>query len=172
MPVVVSFFDTKIIRLIEAHDYGNTPPMLQGNDDFWHDLGFSLKAIFWNIICLPLYLVPVVNLCVFYVLNGYLLGREFFVMAARRHVPVSEADESRRKYSTPILMGAYCSHFWRPCPSLISSHHFLVWRFRCISSIRFMESALKSPRLSAVCNSIAKVRFLMLVRSLLPTDTK
>ena len=51
---------------------------------FWpellHDLGFTVKALLLNILVLPLYLVPVLNLVLFYWLNGRLLGREYFVM--------------------------------------------------------------------------------------------
>ncbi len=39
-----------------------------------------------NLAALPLYLIPVVNALVFYGLNGYLLGREYFEMVAPRRL--------------------------------------------------------------------------------------
>jgi CysZ protein len=105
MPIIVNFFDERIALLIERHDYPAAPP-LRAND-FWkelrHDLRFSLKAIALNILVLPLYLVPIINLFLFYLLNGYLLGREFFVMAAIRHVPREEAEALRMRHSRIIM---------------------------------------------------------------------
>ena len=107
MPIIISFFDMRITRVIEQHDY---PASLQVTEtlfwkEFWHDVRFSLKAVLLNILVLPLYLVPGVNLILFYWLNGYLLGREYFVMAARRHMPVAQAEALRRKHSGAVLGG-------------------------------------------------------------------
>ena len=118
MPLVVSFFGTKIASVIEKQDY---PNLLRAHTPaFWpemfHDLGFSLKAVFLNIICLPLYLVPGVNIVLFYLLNGYLLGKEFFLMAARRYMPPKEAEALRRNYVWPVLAGGCLLTFCATVP--------------------------------------------------------
>ena len=79
-PIIVSFFDVAITRLIEQHDYPATPQPqpLPFWPEFWHDVRFALKALLLNIVVLPLYLVPGVNVVLFYLLNGSLLGREYF----------------------------------------------------------------------------------------------
>lgn len=106
MPVIVNFFDDRIARLIEQHDYPNAiashvPPFW---GELWHDVRFSLIAVLLNILVLPFYLLPGINLFLFYWLNGYLLGREFFVMVARRHLPVKDAEALRKRYSRTILV--------------------------------------------------------------------
>jgi CysZ protein len=106
MPVIVNFFDDRIARLIENHDYPNA--VASYSPPFWgellHDLRFSLMAVLLNIIVLPFYLLPGINLFLFYVLNGYLLGREFFVMVARRHLPIPEANALRKRYGRTVLV--------------------------------------------------------------------
>lgn len=63
-------------------------------------IGLSIKFFFVvvgvNLVALMLLLVPGVNLLAFYVGNGYLLGREYFELAASRHMPVEEAKALRR----------------------------------------------------------------------------
>jgi len=108
MPIIVKFFDAQIALLIEEEDYPNTklPPRTPFWRELMHDLRFSLMAIGLNLLVLPLYMLPVLNLVLFYLLNGYLLGHEFFLMAARRHVPLYEAQELfQRSGSTIILAG-------------------------------------------------------------------
>ncbi|MGE0754174.1 MAG: EI24 domain-containing protein [Alphaproteobacteria bacterium] len=93
MPIIVNFFDVKIAGLIEQQNYPAATPL--ANPPFWpellHDARFSLFVVLANILVLPLYLIPVINVVLFYWLNGYLLGREFFIMTARRHMPIPEA---------------------------------------------------------------------------------
>jgi CysZ protein len=59
-------------------------------------LKFFLVVLLVNLLVLFLLLVPGVNLVAFYLGNGYLLGREYFELAAMRHLPAAEARELRR----------------------------------------------------------------------------
>ena len=43
-------------------------------------------------VTLPLYLVPVLNVIVFYGINAYLLGREYFEMVALRRLDPSQCS--------------------------------------------------------------------------------
>jgi len=56
-----------------------------------------------NLVALLLLLVPGVNLIVFYVANGYLLGREYFQLAAMRYRTEDEAALVRRHHSVAIF---------------------------------------------------------------------
>lgn len=104
MPIIVNFFDARIAGLIEKQDYPNArpigPPFLP---ELIHDAKFSLTAIALNILVLPLYFVPVINLFVFFVLNGFLLGKEFFIMVARRHLPLEMAKTLRKQHGRLIF---------------------------------------------------------------------
>ena len=105
MPILVSFFDDRIALIIEERDYpeSSQPATRDFWRELWHDVRFSLLAVGLNILVLPLYLLPGLNLILFYWLNGYLLGREFFSMVARRHMPVRESDAAYRRHSMLIL---------------------------------------------------------------------
>ncbi len=106
MPIFVNFFDAKIATLIERKDYPAAHPIDPPFwPEFWHDVRFSLSAIGLNILVLPLYLIPIINLFVFYALNGHLLGKEFFVMVARRHLKLEDALVLRRANSRIIFSG-------------------------------------------------------------------
>lgn len=106
MPIIVNFFDAQIAGLIEDEEYPNRPA--RAVIPFWqelrHDAKFSAQAILLNLLVLPLYLmIPVLHLLPFYLLNGYLLGREFFMMAARRHISIEEADALRKQHGRSVL---------------------------------------------------------------------
>src|SRR3990172_5557289 len=59
-------------------------------------LKFFIVVLLVNILALFLLLVPGVNLIAFYLGNGYLLGREYFELAAMRHLAPQEAKKLRR----------------------------------------------------------------------------
>ena len=59
-------------------------------------LKFFFVVLAVNILALFLLLVPGINVVAFYLGNGYLLGREYFELAAMRHLPVEEAKRLRR----------------------------------------------------------------------------
>ena len=106
LPLIIHFFDDTIIEVIEKQTY---PPTLHGkNWPFWqeirHDMAFMIKTILLNILILPLYLLPVINLIIFYVLNGYLIGNEFFMTVARRHYNLQTATTIRKENSRTIFL--------------------------------------------------------------------
>jgi CysZ protein len=107
MPIIVNFFDIRIATIIEKHDYPTASPAAA--TDFWaelkHDAKFSGIAIGLNILIFPLYfLMPGLHLIPFYLLNGYLLGREFFMMVAKRYVSVGAAAAIREQHSRNIFI--------------------------------------------------------------------
>ena len=63
-------------------------------------LRFLVLSLTLNLLAMPLYLaglfLPPLNLFVFYALNGYLLGREYFDLVAQRHHASAEGRELRR----------------------------------------------------------------------------
>ena len=65
---------------------------------------FFLVVLGVNIVALFLLLIPGVNLVAFYLGNGYLLGREYFELAAMRHMPQAEAKQLRVANRGYILM--------------------------------------------------------------------
>lgn len=69
-------------------------------------LRFAAVSLPLNLLALPLYFIPVVNLVVAVALNGFLLSRENFVLASLRHGSFREAVAGLRQYRGAILLAA------------------------------------------------------------------
>jgi CysZ protein len=76
-------------------DVGVAPPFARA---LWGSLRLAGVTIALNLLVLPLYLVPGINLALFYGLNGYLLGREYFETIAFRHMTAEAARALRRRH--------------------------------------------------------------------------
>ncbi len=68
----------------------------------WPLRGLLGLTIILNLMALPFYLVPGLNLVVYYVLNGYLLGPEYFEVVALRRLDEKSALALRRKYRAKV----------------------------------------------------------------------
>lgn len=106
MPVLVSFFDEAIADRIERDAY---PALAIGTaQPFWDDLradvGFTLKAVALNLLILPLFIFPPLHLPVYYALNAYLLGTQFFMMAGGRHIGKPAARALAGGQRGPIMI--------------------------------------------------------------------
>lgn len=63
-----------------------------------------------NIVSLPLLFAPVVNIAWFLGLNGYLMGREYFSLAAVRRMSWADARRLRARHGVSVLLaGLACS---------------------------------------------------------------
>lgn len=95
------FLDAAADRL-EAARYPQDPPARE--PPLWAGIAAGLRflavALALNLAVLPLQLVglvvPLLNLLVFWSLNGYLVGREVFEQVAIRHVSPQEVGRLRR----------------------------------------------------------------------------
>ncbi|MCY0093080.1 sulfate transporter family protein [Hoeflea ulvae] len=95
----------EIAEVIEARDYpADQPgrPMPLGQS-IRQSLGFLLVVGLGNLFALVLLIVPGINLVAFFVVNGYLLGREFFEFAAMRFMSPADAKRLRARNSTTVF---------------------------------------------------------------------
>ena len=70
-------------------------------------------------MALPIYFfLPVINLLVFYALNGYLLGREYFELVALRRLDGSSAQVLRKSYQGTIFLSGAVIAFLTTVPLL------------------------------------------------------
>ena len=69
-----------------------------------------------NLLALPFYLIPGVNLVVFYGLNGYLLGREYFEIVALRRLDVEPAKVMRRQNRAQVWLTGAATTFLLSIP--------------------------------------------------------
>ena len=88
-----------VAAAVEARDY---PHLAPARDQGWIEIirttaKFAGIVVLGNLVALPLYLIPGVNIVVFYTLNGYLLGREYFELVALRRLDETAARDLRRR---------------------------------------------------------------------------
>lgn len=104
--MIAGFFLDDVAEVVERRDYpqeapGTALPLVEAVVSSAKFLGV---VILGNIVALFLLLVPGLNLIAFFVVNGYLLGREFFEFAAMRHRLPAEARLFRRKHRATVFL--------------------------------------------------------------------
>ncbi len=104
--LVASFFLDDVAAKVESADYANDPPgrPLPFTTALWMSIRFALLIGAVNLIALALLLVPGVNAVAFFVANAYLLGREYFELAACRFRGVEGARAFRQQNGLEILL--------------------------------------------------------------------
>lgn len=70
----------------------------------WAALRLGLFTVALNLLLLPIYFIPLLNLIVFYSVNGYLYGREYFELVALRRMSADEAKAMRKRHSRGLFM--------------------------------------------------------------------
>ena len=108
--VVMSFLLDDIAEAVERRHYPGLPaPRDQPlRAAVMSGLVFAGVTLALNLLALPLYLLllflPPFNLFVFYLLNGYLLGREYFELVAARRLDMAGVGRLRRAYRGRLLL--------------------------------------------------------------------
>ncbi|MBP0614927.1 sulfate transporter family protein [Jiella mangrovi] len=104
--IIAGFFLDDVAEVVERDGYPGAPvgrpvPLLRG-------IVLSVKffgiVILGNVIALALLLVPGVNIVAFFLVNGYLVGREYFEFAAMRYRNEADAKDLRSRHSTTIFL--------------------------------------------------------------------
>lgn len=106
---VTGIFLDQAAAAVEARHYPRLPPprRIGVGEQVAAGLRLLVLTVVLNLLVLPVYLVPAINLLVFYLLNGYILGREYFEMiAARRAAPAGVRQLWRDHRWTWLAMGA------------------------------------------------------------------
>jgi uncharacterized protein involved in cysteine biosynthesis len=111
--VVTGLFLEEVAAACEARHYPNLPPPRQPrlSETVLVAVRFGVITIGLNLLFAPVYLVlllvPPLNVFVFYGVNGYLLGREYFELVALRRLEPGRARALRRVYRVRLwLYGA------------------------------------------------------------------
>jgi len=152
-PTFASFFITlfleDIVEAVENRHYSSIILEKINNPSatFIISLRFTAIALFLNILAIPFYFFtiwfPPLGIFVFYCLNGYLLGREYFELVALRHIKMEDIPSIRQSnrwqlflfgsvtaflftiplinFLAPILGVAGMTHFFRKLPIITSS---------------------------------------------------
>lgn len=104
--LVAGFFLDDVAELVEQADYPADPPgrALPLGQSLWASARFALTILAVNLLALVFLFIPGVNLVAFFVANAYLLGQEYFALAAGRHLPLAEARALRARHPGTVMM--------------------------------------------------------------------
>ncbi|MEM8799744.1 MAG: EI24 domain-containing protein [Pseudomonadota bacterium] len=111
--IVMSMFLDPVVAAVETKHYPHRKA--ERGLPLWLELVSSLQlgglVLFWNLIALPFYILLLVTaigpLFLYLAINGYLLGREYAEMVARRHLRANGVKSFRRIHRGEIfLVGA------------------------------------------------------------------
>ncbi|MGX5664501.1 sulfate transporter family protein [Rhizobium daejeonense] len=105
--IIAGLFLDDVAEVIEKQHYPDDAPgvAMPLGDAILSSLKFFGVVVLGNIVALILLFVPGVNLIAFFLVNGYLLGREFFEFAAMRFRSPQEARLFRAKNSSAVFIG-------------------------------------------------------------------
>jgi CysZ protein len=104
--LVAGLFLDDVAEVVERTDYPNDPAgdALPLGRSIVVSLKFLGVVILGNLMALALLFVPGINLIAFFVINAYLLGREFFEFAAMRYRSEAEAKALRSHYGVTVFL--------------------------------------------------------------------
>ncbi|MBB4144024.1 sulfate transporter family protein [Rhizobium rhizoryzae] len=104
--LIAGLFLDDVAEVVEKRDYASDTPgtALPLGRAILESVQFLGVVIVGNIIALFLLFIPGVNLVAFFLVNGYLLGREFFEFAAMRFRTPPEAKAFRQKHKGTVFL--------------------------------------------------------------------
>jgi len=101
-----SLFIDDIAAAVEAKHYPADPP--SRGAPFWQGLLLGLRLflllVVVKLLLLPFdFLIPGIGNLVSLIVSGWFLGREYFELAALRHLPRIALDQMRHRHAAPIV---------------------------------------------------------------------
>lgn len=108
--VVTTFFLEEVADAVEKrHGY---PIEITREQSFREivitGIKFAVVSVLLNVLALPLYFIPVLNVIALYSINGYLIGREYFEIVALRKIDADKTSFIRKQSNTSIIItGAF-----------------------------------------------------------------
>lgn len=104
--VVAGYFVDDAALIVETSDFpadpaGQAAPF---GRSLLYGLRFAGLSLLVNLFALALFFLPGINLFVFFVANAYLLGREYFELAAGRFLPAREAASVRAENRITVFL--------------------------------------------------------------------
>jgi uncharacterized protein involved in cysteine biosynthesis len=107
--LILSFFLEDVAQAVEDRHHPDLGP---ARVQPWREVvviavKFAFIAIVLNVLALPLYILLYfvgIGIVLYYLLNGYLLGREYFELVALRRLTAADAATLRRAFSGRIVL--------------------------------------------------------------------
>lgn len=120
--IIVGFFLEEVVSAVEARHYPNEPaPRPQPLSEVLAiTTKFTLIVVGLNLLFLPIYIllffVPPFNLILYYLLNGYLVSREYYELVALRRLDPRHARRLRRAHRGRIMLAGVILVFFMSIP--------------------------------------------------------
>jgi CysZ protein len=103
--IVAGYFLDDVAEVVERADYPADPPgeALPFGQAILYGLRFAALSLLVNLAALLLFFIPGINIAVFFVANAYLLGREYFELAAGRFWTAEAVAQLRREHRGTVF---------------------------------------------------------------------
>ncbi len=113
-----ALFSEPVILAVEARHYPGRPEprAISFGESLLSGLKLAGLALIGNLLALPFLVFPPLYAAIAYGLNGYLLGREYFEMAALRRLAPAEAKACFRAAKGRIFMAGIVIAFFSTLP--------------------------------------------------------
>ncbi len=105
--VFIGFFLDDIADAVEGEHYPHLPqaPRVPWFEALIDAIKFMIILVLANFVALLIYLfVPLLAPVIFWIVNGHLLGREYFQLVAARRLGATEATKLRKRHSGVIWL--------------------------------------------------------------------
>ena len=98
--IVAGYFLDHVAEVVERQDYPADRPgvALPFGKAILYGLRFAGLSLLVNLVALLLFFIPGINIGAFFVANAYLLGREYFELAAGRFWPAEDVARLRMEH--------------------------------------------------------------------------
>jgi CysZ protein len=106
--LIMSLFLDRVAVAVEACDYpGRGPPRRQPIGEILRTmLRLTGLTLLLNLLALPIYLlIPGINFFLFFVVNGYLLGRGYFEVVSLRRLDAAATRAVRNRFGLRVFLG-------------------------------------------------------------------
>ncbi len=96
--LVAGFYLEDIIVAVEARHYPDLPPAIRQSVSgaVINGVQYFAMLVLLNLLAMPFYLIPLIGVLIFYLVNGYLIGREYYESVALRRIDARSAKALRQ----------------------------------------------------------------------------
>ena len=145
LSLVIAFFLDEIVTVVRESNYNNKFLETTGNSQaIIYAVKFGVLTSLINLVCLPIYLIllffPIMSLVFFYLVNGLLLGREYYGLATIGYVASKERRAIFKENRLQVYLAGLFIAFMMTIPfvnliapvlgSVMMVHLLEVWRLK------------------------------------------
>lgn len=139
--LIAGLFLDDVAEVVEKRDYPSDPPgtAMPLGPAIASSIKFLGVVVAGNIVALFLLFVPGVNLIAFFLVNGYLLGREYFEFAASRYLGVERARAWRSRNQGRVWLAGLAIGLFLMVPFL----NLLTPLFAAIFMVHYVKALMR-----------------------------